>query len=210
MTPGFFVPAFLFAIPLVGGYEREMAPVYDRQRLKRISQRWLGCNALAIAAFLPFYYVFENRPVSILLLALLVSVAQACYLHRVCRWWLWIPVSCAGCYASNYCGMYFWAIAFGGTMSLAQGLYLISWSLRTAATWALLGSLGWVAGAMATGGLGEVYVLLGLERPDAFAVWVCIFSVQSFFFLPAVIMLDKAALVRAASLPSGSPSGADA
>jgi hypothetical protein len=63
---------------------------------------------------------------------------------------------------------------------------------------------------MATGGLGEVYVLLGLERPDAFAVWVCIFSVQSFFFLPAVIMLDKAALVRAASLPSGSPSGADA
>ena len=210
MPPGFFVPAFLFAIPLVGGYEREMAPVYDRQRLKRISQRWLGYNALAIAAFLPFYYVFEDRPVSLLLLALLVIVAQACCLHRVCRWWLWIPVSCAGCYASNYCGMYFWAIAFGGTMSLAQGLCLISRSFRTAVTWALLGSLGWVAGAMATGGLGEVYVLLGLERPDAFAVWVCIFSVQSFFFLPAVIMLDKAALVRAAGLPSGSPSGAGA
>jgi hypothetical protein len=193
VTPGFFVPAFLFAIPLVGGYEREMAPVYDRQRLKRISQRWLGYNALAIAAFLPFYYVFEDRPVSLLLLALLVTVAQACCLHRVC-------------YASNYCGMYFWAIAFGGTMSLAQGLCLISWSLRTAATWALLGSLGWVAGAMATGGLGEVYVLLGLERPDAFAVWVCIFSVQSFFFLPAVIMLDKSALARAAKLPNESPS----
>jgi hypothetical protein len=59
---------------------------------------------------------------------------------------------------------------------------------------------------MATGGLGEVYVLLGLERPDAFAVWVCIFSVQSFFFLPAVIMLDKSALARAAKLPNESPS----
>jgi len=204
------VPAFLFAIPLVGGYEREMAPVYDRQRLKRISQRWLGYNALAIASFLPFYHVFEGRPVSLLLLAVLVIVAQACCLHRVCRWWLWIPVSCAGCYASNYCGMYFWAIAFGGTMSLAQGVYLISWSLRTAATWALLGSLGWLAGAMATGGFEEVFVLLGLERHDAFAVWVCIFSVQSFFFLPAVIMLDKVALAQADKLPNESSSGSGA
>jgi hypothetical protein len=210
VPPGFFAPAFLFAIPLVGGYEREMAPVYDRQRLKRISQRWLGYNALAIAAFLPFYHVFEGRPVSLLLLALLVIVAQACCLHRVCRWWLWIPVSCAGCYASNYCGMYYWAIAFGGTMSLAQGVCLISWSLRTAATWALLGSLGWIAGAMATGVFEEVFVLLGLERHDAFAVWVCIFSVQSFFFLPAVIMLDKAALAQADKLPNESSSGSGA
>ena len=187
-----------------------MAPVYDRQRLKRISQRWLGYNALAIASFLPFYHVFEGRPVSLLLLAVLVIVAQACCLHRVCRWWLWILVSCAGCYASNYCGMYFWAIAFGGTMSLAQGVCLISRSFRTAATWALLGSLGWVAGAMATGVLAEVYLLLGLDHADAFAVWVSIFSVQSFFFLPAVIMLDKSALARAAKLPNESPSGSGA
>ena len=81
-------------------------------------------------------------------------------------------------------------------MSLAQGVCLISWSPRIAVTWALLGSLGWIAGAMATGVFEEVFVLLGLERHDAFAVWVCIFSVQSFFFLPAVIMLDKAALAQ--------------
>ncbi len=210
MTPGFFVPAILFAIPLVVRHQSEMVPVYDRQRRKRIGQRWLGYNALAIAACLPFYYVFERQSVSLLLLALLVIVAQACCLRRVCRWWLWIPVSCAGCYASNYFGIYFWVVGFGVAMSLAQGLCLIPWSVRVAVTWALLGSLGWLAGMMALAGLDGVYYLLGLEHPGAFANWACIFSVQGLFFLPAVIMLDKAALVRAASLPSGSPSGADA
>jgi hypothetical protein len=187
-----------------------MAPVYDRQTRKRISQRWLGYNALAIAACLPFYYVLERQTISLLVLALLVIVAQACCLRRVCRWWLWVPVSCAGCYASNYFGIYFWVIAFGVAMSLAQGLCLISWSIRVAVTWALLGSLGWLAGMMAVPGLDGIYYLLGLEHPGEFAIWICIFSVQALIFLPAVIMLDKAALVRAASLPSRSPSGADA
>jgi len=170
----------------------------------------LGYNALAIAACLPFYYVFELQYVSLLLLALLVIVTQACCLRRVCRWWLWIPVSCAGCYASNYFGIYFWVVGFGVAMSFAQGVCLISWSIRVAVTWALLGSLGWVAGAMATGVLAEVYLLLGLDHADAFAIWTCIFSVQSLFFLPAVIMLDKAALARAAKLPNESPSGSGA
>lgn len=184
-----------------------MAPVYDRQRLMRIIQRWLGHNAMAIASFLPFYHVFEGRPVSLLLLAGLVIVAQACCLRRVCRWWLWIPVSCAGGYAADFFGMYFWVIAFGGTMSLAQGACLLSWSPRIAVTWGLLGSLGWIAGAMATGVLAEVYLLLGLDHADAFAVWVCVFGVQSFFFLPAVIMLDKAALARASEPPQEPASG---
>ena len=187
-----------------------MVPVYDRQRRKRIGQRWLGYNALAIAACLPFYYVFELQYVSLLLLALLVIVTQACCLRRVCRWWLWIPVSCAGCYASNYFGIYFWVVGFGVAMSFAQGVCLISWSIRVAVTWALLGSLGWVAGAMATGVLAEVYLLLGLDHADAFAIWTCIFSVQSLFFLPAVIMLDKAALAQADKLPNESPSGSGA
>jgi len=210
VTPGFFVPTLLFAIPLVVRHQSEMAPVYDRQRLKRISQRWLGYNALAIAACLPFYYVFERQSVSLLLLAVLVIVAQACCLRRVCRWWLWIPVSCAGCYASNYFGIYFWVIAFGVAMSLAQGLCLISRSIRVAVTWALLGSLGWLAGMMAVAGLDGVYSLLGLEHPGEFAIWICIFSVQSLIFLPAVIMLDKAALAQADKLPNESPAGSGA
>ena len=145
-----------------------------------------------------------------LLLALLVIVAQACCLCRVCRGWLWIPASCLGCYASYFFGMYLWVIAFGCTMSLAQGLCLISWSLRTAVMWALFGSLGWIAGVMASGLLAEIYLFQGWERPCEFAIWVCVFSVQSFFFLPEVIMLDKAVSVEEAARPKGSPLGSGA
>jgi hypothetical protein len=163
----------------------------------RLGRRWLGYNTVALAACLPFEHVFEGTAVSVLFAALLVIVAQACFLRRVCRWWLWVPVSCVGCYASDFAGMYLWVITFGCTMSLAQGLCLLGWSFRTAAAWVVLGSAGWVAGMMSTVLLDQGYRLLGLGSPGMIALWVCLFGVQGAFLLPGVVMLDKVVRSRA-------------
>lgn len=179
-----------------------MVTAHVAGRPYRIGLLWLGCNSLALAVFLPLADLLGQSPGSLLLLTALVIVAQAACLRRFCRWWLWIPASCLGAYASGYFGAYVWVIAYGCTMSLAQGLCLLPWSWRMAAFWALFGSLGWYVGAMAPSVLNEVHALFGLALPSMAAACASVFWVQSIVLLPAVIMLDKAA-VRRAQRPSG-------
>lgn len=174
-----------------------MVQSLDEKRLSLICLRWLGFNALAVVAYLPFGWYESGYGFSAL--PLFVVAAQAYYLRRDCPWWIWAPVSFFGC-ASSLLFLMFWGLAFGCTMSLAQAACLAPRSVRAALAWAILGALGWIVAA-------AIFFGSDLGAHSWAIHWSIAFGTQSFFFLPAVIMLDKAALARASKQSNESPSG---
>lgn len=162
---------------------RKMAQEYDDKRLSLVCLRWMGCNLLAVALYLPFGW--HESGYGFPALPLFVMAAQAYYLRRFCPWWVWIWVSFVGCVASLLTLM-LWGLAIGCTMSLAQAVCVLPRSIKAGAAWAILGPLGWIAAALLFSGsdMGTHSWAIG---------WSVAFLIQGFFLLPAVVLLDRVA-----------------
>ncbi len=146
-----------------------------------ISRDWGIANALAILAYLSFGWLESGYAFSVL--PVMIMGAQAFYLRRHVKWWLWLPYSLLGSLLSLVFLMY-WYVVLGCTISLAQSLCLGGRPLVALVLWPLLGCVGWLLPAY-------VYAHLGLPPLGWAASWAFSFGMQSLFLLPAVIFLEK-------------------